>query len=34
MEFAGWSSWQVITLIIAISTAIGCGVGVSRKKKK
>ena len=33
MEFGGWSSWQVITLIICISTAIGCGVVVSKKKK-
>ena len=34
MEFDGWSSWQVITLIICIATAIGCGVVVSHKKKK
>ena len=34
MEFGGWSSWQVITLIICISTAIGCSVVVSKKKRK
>ncbi|VYU54938.1 Uncharacterised protein [Clostridium paraputrificum] len=33
MVFGGWSSWQVITLIICISTAIGYGVVVSKKKK-
>ena len=34
MEFGGWSSWQVITLIICIYTAIGCGVAGRKKKKK
>lgn len=34
MEFGGWPSWQVLTLILCISTAIGCGVVVSKKKKK
>ncbi len=34
MEFGGWSSWQVVTLIICIATAIGCGVVVSKKNKK
>lgn len=34
MEFGGWSSWQVLTLILCIFTAIGCSVVVSNKKKK
>lgn len=34
MEFGGWSLWQILTLILCIFTAIGCGVVVSRKKKK
>ena len=32
MEFGGWSSWQVITLVICIGTAIGCA-SVTRKEK-
>lgn len=34
MDFGGWSSWQVITLIICITVAIGCGTVVSKTKKK
>jgi hypothetical protein len=34
MDFGGWSSWQVITLIICISIAIDCGMVVSKRKKK
>lgn len=34
MNFGGWSSWQVITLIISISTAIGCSVVVIKNNKK
>jgi uncharacterized membrane protein len=30
MGFGGWSSWQVITLFICITVAIG----LSKKKKK
>jgi hypothetical protein len=34
MNFGGRSSWQVITLIICISVAIGSSMVVSKKKKK
>lgn len=34
MEFGGWSSWQVITLIICITVAICSGTVVSKRKKK
>jgi len=34
MEFGGWSSWQVITLIICVVVAIGYGTKVSKNKKK
>lgn len=34
MSFGGWSSWQVITLIICIAAAFGCFAVYSKKKKK
>jgi hypothetical protein len=34
MGFGGWPSWQVITLFICITVAIGSGMVVSTKKKK
>ena len=34
MEFGGWSSWQVLTLILCIATAVICGVMFSIKNKK
>lgn len=33
MDFGGWSSWQVITLIICIAVAIGYGTVDSKRKK-
>lgn len=34
MGFGGWSSWQVITLIICFGVAIGFGAISSKRKKK
>lgn len=33
MDFGGWSSWQVFTLIFCIATALAIG-SASRKNKK
>ena len=33
MDFGGWSSWQVLTLILCIGTALVIGVKSSKGKK-
>lgn len=34
MEFGGWSSWQVFTLIFCIVTALAIGISNRRKEKR
>ncbi|SCJ51496.1 Uncharacterised protein [uncultured Clostridium sp.] len=34
MEFGGWSSWQVFTLIFCIATALAIAISNSHKNKK
>lgn len=34
MEFGGWSSWQVLTLIFCIATSLAIGISNLNKKKK
>ncbi|GEM_PF-3928689 len=34
MNFGGWSTGSVITLVICITIAIGCSVVTINKKKK